>query len=91
MFRHEIAPSAPDLIKLYLDEEAAGESALRRPGFTVKRTAATEAFLTHCATASITPHWDSWASNTPSVAVAEKTGFRKIETYSILVVTPDIE
>ncbi|SRR5712691_243809 len=60
----------------------------RRRGFA---TAATQAFLTHCSARQITPHWDSWADNTPSIAVAEKTGFRKIETYSILVVSPDIQ
>src|SRR5262249_20008072 len=60
----------------------------RRRGFA---TAATQAFIAHCATRNITPHWDSWADNTPSISVAEKTGFRKIEPYSILVVTPDIQ
>ncbi|HXS62170.1 MAG TPA: GNAT family N-acetyltransferase [Streptosporangiaceae bacterium] len=60
----------------------------RRRGFA---TAATQAFLTHCAAHQITPHWDSWTENTPSVAVAESTGFRKIETYPILVASPDIQ
>lgn len=60
----------------------------RRRGFA---TAATQAFITHCAAHQITPHWDSWADNAPSIAVAERTGFRKIETYSIFVVTPDIQ
>jgi hypothetical protein len=30
-------------------------------------------------------------ADTPSVAIAEKAGFREIETYSILVVTREIE
>ncbi|HET7015357.1 MAG TPA: GNAT family N-acetyltransferase [Streptosporangiaceae bacterium] len=60
----------------------------RRRGFA---TAATHAFLTHCAAHQITPHWDAWSDNTPSIAVAENTGFRKIETYSILVASPDIQ
>jgi hypothetical protein len=60
----------------------------RRRGFA---TAATQAFATHCAASRITPHWDAWADNFPSVAVAEKTGFRKIESYSILVATPYIK
>jgi len=32
-----------------------------------------------------------WADNTPSIAVAEKTGFRTIEACSILVASPDIQ
>jgi GNAT superfamily N-acetyltransferase len=44
------------------------------------------AFVEHCAARGITPHWDSWSSNAPSVAVAEKIGFRAVETYSIFVV-----
>jgi GNAT superfamily N-acetyltransferase len=61
--------------------------AFRRRGFA---TAATVAFITHCSAHQITPHWDAWADNTPSIAVAEKTGFRKVDSYSILVVRPDI-
>jgi hypothetical protein len=59
--------------------------------FCVFPAAPTQAFATHCAANQITPHWDAWADNSPSVAVAEKTGFRKIESYSILVATPDIK
>ena len=42
-------------------------------------------FVEHCAARAITPHWDSWSGNAPSVAVAEKIGFRKLETYSVFV------
>jgi len=48
-------------------------------------TLTASAFVEHCAAHGITPYWDSWSSNAPSVAVAEKVGFRKIETYSIFV------
>jgi hypothetical protein len=42
-------------------------------------------FAEHCAEREITQHWDCWTSNLPSVALAEKFGFRKLETYSIFV------
>ena len=48
-------------------------------------TLTASAFAGYCATWSITPHWDAWSSNLPSVVVAEKVGFRKVETYSVLV------
>lgn len=48
-------------------------------------TLTASAFVEHCAARGVTPHWDSWLSNAPSVAVAEKIGFRKVETYSIFV------
>jgi GNAT acetyltransferase len=80
------------------DPAAAHASAVRSSASTVTRsplpgieTIPTHAFLTHCSTHQITPHWDCWADNTPSIAVAEKTGFGTIETYSILVVSPDIQ
>lgn len=43
------------------------------------------AFVEHCATRGVTPHWDAWASNLPSVAVAEKAGFQLVERYPALV------
>ncbi len=46
-------------------------------------TLTASAFVEHCQKRGITPHWDAWATNTPSVRVAEKVGFRKIEDYSI--------
>lgn len=48
-------------------------------------TLTASAFVEHCAARGITPHWDSWSGNGPSVAVAEKVGFHKVETYSVFV------
>ena len=48
-------------------------------------TLTASAFVDHCAARRITPHWDSWSGNLPSVAVAEKVGFSKVETYSVFV------
>lgn len=42
-------------------------------------------FAEHCAERGVTPHWDCWTGNLPSVAIAEKLGFHKLETYSIFV------
>jgi RimJ/RimL family protein N-acetyltransferase len=50
-------------------------------------TLTASAFAGHCAERGIVPHWDAWSSNRPSVAVAEKLGFRKVETYSVFVGT----
>ena len=30
-----------------------------------------------------TPYWDAWTTNLPSVTVAERLGFQKVETYPI--------
>lgn len=43
------------------------------------------AFVEHCLSNQITPHWDSWKANVPSVAVAEKVGFGKTEEYEVYV------
>ncbi|HKD96363.1 MAG TPA: GNAT family N-acetyltransferase [Micromonosporaceae bacterium] len=43
------------------------------------------AFVEHCAARGITAHWDAWADNLSSVAVAEKVGFRLVERYPALV------
>ncbi len=48
-------------------------------------TLTASAFLEHCAERAMTPHWDAWAHNLPSVAVAEKVGFEKVETYATYV------
>ncbi len=34
-----------------------------------------------CLRRKMTPHWDSWARNTPSVRVAEKLGYRLMQHY----------
>jgi hypothetical protein len=48
-------------------------------------TLTASAFAEHCAARAIVPYWDCWSDNLASVAVAEKLGFRKIETYSVFV------
>lgn len=48
-------------------------------------TATARAFLAHCAGLGLTPHWDAWASNRPSIAVAERIGLRLVETYHVHV------
>src|SRR5262249_18802003 len=44
-------------------------AAFRRRGIA---TATARAFLAHCTTLGLTAHWDAWASNQPSIAVAER-------------------
>lgn len=34
----------------------------------------------------LTPHWDAWTLNKPSIKVAEKAGFNEIEEYEVMVV-----
>ena len=46
-------------------------------------TAAAAAFVDHCLAHRLTPYWDSWRSNTPSVAVAHKVGFGEFLGYSV--------
>jgi GNAT superfamily N-acetyltransferase len=48
-------------------------------------TLTASAFLEHCAERAMTPHWDAWMHNVPSVAVAEMIGLDKVETYAIYV------
>jgi GNAT superfamily N-acetyltransferase len=48
-------------------------------------TLVARAFAQHCMTNGWTARWDSWSSNTPSVKVAEKTGFRKLLDYTISI------
>jgi RimJ/RimL family protein N-acetyltransferase len=48
-------------------------------------TVTASAFADHCVKRGVVPHWDAWSDNVPSVAVAEKLGFRKIESYSVYV------
>lgn len=43
------------------------------------------AFVEHCVGRKLRPYWDAWTDNLPSVAVAEKVGLHRVETYSILV------
>jgi hypothetical protein len=46
-------------------------------------TLTASAFVEYCFAQGITPHWDAWATNTPSVRAAEKVGFQKVEDYTI--------
>lgn len=46
-------------------------------------TLTSSAFTEHCAERGITPYWDAWRANLPSVAVAQKLAFRKAETYHV--------
>jgi GNAT superfamily N-acetyltransferase len=48
-------------------------------------TATAAAFLRHCGQRGLRPYWDAWATNTPSIAVAEKVGLRRVEIYPVLV------
>jgi RimJ/RimL family protein N-acetyltransferase len=41
------------------------------------------AFVEYCLLHNITPHWDSWKTNLPSIAVAEKIGFQKLSDYAV--------
>lgn len=57
-------------------------SAYQQQGFA---TLTASAFVDHCIDTGMTAYWDAWTDNLPSVAVAEKIGFSKAETYSIFV------
>lgn len=41
------------------------------------------AFVDYCISNDILPHWDSWMDNLPSIAVAEKVGFKKTLEYTV--------
>ncbi|HEX8681527.1 MAG TPA: GNAT family N-acetyltransferase [Ardenticatenaceae bacterium] len=43
------------------------------------------AFAEHCVAEGITPHWEAWRANAPSVAVAEKVGFEKTVEFAVYV------
>ena len=50
-------------------------------------TAVAGEFVRHTLTSGINPHWDCWASNIPSVRVAEKVGFADRHDYEIAIGT----
>lgn len=50
-------------------------------------TLAANAFTAQCANRGLRAYWDSWADNLPSIAVAEKVGFRRVASYSLFVGT----
>jgi hypothetical protein len=41
------------------------------------------AFVEYCISNNMLPHWDSWKDNLPSIAVAEKAGFKKTFDYTV--------
>jgi GNAT superfamily N-acetyltransferase len=46
-------------------------------------TLAAGAFVEQALSRAITPHWDAWADNVASLAVARKVGFEKLLDYSV--------
>jgi RimJ/RimL family protein N-acetyltransferase len=48
-------------------------------------TMTARAFVQHCAAKGWTAHWDSWATNLPSVKVAQKADFSKVIDYSVQI------
>jgi RimJ/RimL family protein N-acetyltransferase len=48
-------------------------------------TLTADAFAEAAAGRGLTAYWDAWTDNLPSIAVAEKVGFRRVATYSIFV------
>jgi RimJ/RimL family protein N-acetyltransferase len=48
-------------------------------------TLTASAFIEDCVERKVTPYWDAWTSNRSSTAVAERVGFRKVETYWVSV------
>lgn len=51
-----------------------------RQGFA---TLTASAFVEHAVNRGIMPHWDSWKANLPSLAVAQKVGFRPMCEYRV--------
>ncbi|MGW5359372.1 GNAT family N-acetyltransferase [Actinopolymorpha pittospori] len=56
--------------------------AFRGQGFATLTAAV---FVEHCVGRKLTPYWDAWTDNLPSVAVAEKVGLHRVESYSLFV------
>jgi RimJ/RimL family protein N-acetyltransferase len=46
-------------------------------------TVTASAFVEHCISKNITPFWDSWSDNAPSIRVAEKAGFIKAVDFAV--------
>ena len=49
-------------------------------------TTVATAFVKKCVEKELIPYWDSWLKNYPSVKIAEKVGFDKVEDYPVIVV-----
>ena len=56
----------------------------RKRGFA---TAMASAFVEHCLSVNIQPHWDASANNEASLRVAKKVGFNEIQKYSVFLGT----
>lgn len=50
-------------------------------------TITSSAFIEHCVKHGITPYWDAWLRNTPSVATAETIGLRRIHEYNVYLLS----
>ena len=48
-------------------------------------TACASAFVAECVRRGLVAYWDAWATNLPSLTVAERVGFERVADYSILV------
>jgi GNAT superfamily N-acetyltransferase len=46
-------------------------------------TVMASSFVEYCLHQGITPHWDSFVDNVPSLRVAEKIGFERVSEYSV--------
>jgi RimJ/RimL family protein N-acetyltransferase len=57
----------------------------RRRGFALL-TAST--FIEHCIRHEREPVWECWAENTPSIALAEKLGFERMDDYPVFFFPP---
>lgn len=49
-------------------------------------TALVSHVLERCRQLGLTPYWDSWKKNTPSVRVAQKSGFEVVREYEVIFV-----
>jgi hypothetical protein len=48
-------------------------------------TITASAFVEHCTRLDGNPYWDAWTRNLPSLAVAEKVGFKRYSTYTVYI------
>ncbi|MBU7022796.1 MAG: GNAT family N-acetyltransferase [Theionarchaea archaeon] len=46
-------------------------------------TGAASALVEYCLSRGVTPHWDSWENNIPSIRTAQKVGFVKISDFFV--------
>jgi RimJ/RimL family protein N-acetyltransferase len=60
------------------------DEAYQNRGFATLTAAA---FVEDCLARQVAPHWDSWTTNVPSLAVAEKVGFRMVQEYFVYLAT----